>query len=320
MSDRLRVLSSANLVADHAFYVHVDEDRLAAVCDDVAASGVEVPPWNRDLHWTGTPEQTAMYVLILDSLNFCFWGEPRWTIRYKGQTLDGYWALAASLRRAIEEGTPLLDPAYLGHMPEADLVHVLRGRGMIPLFADRLFRLYELGRLLVDRYEGSAAAFIQAAEGDAVSLVLQLASDLSSFNDVASYQGREVCFFKRAQILVADLAGSLDGQGLGEFRNLWELTAFADYKLPQILRRFGILVYDPVLAERVDARELIAAGSEEEIEIRALTIRAVELLRQELERRGQSFFACQLDWWLWERSQHLPPDAKPYHRTRTVFY
>jgi len=320
MKDRLCVLSSASFVADHAFHVRIDEARLAAVCQDVTASGIQVPSWNSDLHWAGTPEQTAMYVFVLDSLNFCFWGEPRWTVEYKGQTLDGYWALAASLRRAIEEGIPLLDATYLEHMPETDLAHVLRGSGTIPLFSDRLLRLYELGRVLVKGYQGSAAALVESASGDAVTLLLKVAHDLTSFNDVASYRGREVRFFKRAQILVADLAGSLGGQGLGAFRNLWELTAFADYKLPQILRSFGVLVYDAGLAERVDARELIAAGSEEEVEIRALTVWGVELMRRELVRIGHSYFVYQLDWWLWETSQHLPPDAPPYHRTRTVFY
>jgi len=46
----------------------------------------------------------------------------------------------------------------------------------------------------------------------------------------------------------------------------------------------------------------------------------VEMIRQELERRGRSLTASQLDWWLWEASQHLGGEVEPYHRTRTVFY
>ena len=37
--------------------------------------------------------------LINDALNFSFWGEPRWRVHFEGQVLDGYWALAACLRR-----------------------------------------------------------------------------------------------------------------------------------------------------------------------------------------------------------------------------
>lgn len=46
-------------------------------------------------------------------------------------------------------------------------------------------------------------------------------------------------FYKRAQILVADLYGALDernspkdGQTVPEFTNLEQLTMFADYRVP----------------------------------------------------------------------------------------
>ena len=320
MPDRLGVLSSTRYVIDHARHVHLAVDRLRAVCSDIARTGVSLPQWNRELHWSDGEEETAMYIFVLDSLNFCFWGEPRWMITYKQQTLDGYWALAASLRRAVEEGVPILDASYLAEMPERDLAHVLRGTTTIPLFAERLAHLHELGRWLVSAYNGQCGEVVRSACGDAVALVQRVVSELSSFNDIAHYDDHVVRLYKRAQILVGDLAGSLDHKGLGAFTNLHELTAFADYKLPQILRRFGILVYEPNVAAMVDTRQLLAAGSEEEVEIRAHTVWAVELMRRELEKQGLTYMAYQLDWWLWEASQKLPGDARPYHRTRTIYY
>jgi hypothetical protein len=320
MTDRLGVLSSTRYVVDHAQHVRLDMDRLADVRRDVAATGIAVPPWNRDLHWEGAPEQTAMYILVLDSLNFCFWGEPRWTITYREQQLDGYWALAASLSRAIEEGQPILDAAYLATMPDHDLAHILRGTAAIPLYPQRLVNLHELGEVLVSRYGGACARLIESAGGDAVELVRLVTRELSSFNDVAFYKGHRVRLYKRAQILAGDLAGSLNHAGLGGLRNLEQLTCFADYKLPQILRHFGVLAYDAALGGRVDAREPLAAGSEEEVEIRAHTVWAVELMRQNLAEQGLSYAAYELDWWLWESSQHLAGKARPYHRTRTIYY
>ena len=38
------------------------------------------------------------------------------------------------------------------------------------------------------------------------------------------------------------------------------LTAFADYKLPQVLRELGIISYHPELAARIDAMEYLQAG------------------------------------------------------------
>jgi hypothetical protein len=98
------------------------------------------------------------------------------------------------------------------------------------------------------------------------------------------------------------------------------LTAFADYKLPQLLRYQGVMVYAPELAAQVDAYQEIAAGSAPEVEIRAATIWAVELIRRALAERNLIRSASELDYRLWSESQAPTPDMRPYHRTRTIYY
>ena len=90
--------------------------------------------------------------------------------------------------------------------------------------------------------------------------------------------------------------------------------------MPQVLRHLEILQYDEGLAEKVDSQELIDAGSAEEVEIRANTVWAVELIRQALGRKGRPVTASQIDWMLWNLGQNDQYRAKPYHRTLTVFY
>ncbi|RLB82832.1 MAG: hypothetical protein DRH15_05835, partial [Deltaproteobacteria bacterium] len=79
-------------------------------------------------------------------------------------------------------------------------------------------------------------------------------------------------------------------------------------------------VYSPELAARVDSKELIPPSSEEEIEIRAHTIRAVELLCSELKQKGQNIRAFEMDWILWNMGQQDKYRKRPYHRTVTIFY
>ncbi len=75
------------------------------------------------------------------------------------------------------------------------------------------------------------------------------------------------------------------------------------------------------LAKRIDEQIELEAGSEEEVEIRAATIIAVELIRQELENLGFASNAAAIDNQLWQLSQKLDKTkVKPYHRCRTVFY
>jgi hypothetical protein len=328
------VLRSTKHVVENARLVRIDPEALAAVADDLADDPEPPPEWDATLHYRDGTWQTAGWVLALDALNFCFWSQDddpdvRWRVEVDGVVHQGYRALAAALTRAVGEGFPLWNAAYLAEIREADVRSMLRpayrpDATPIPLFAQRVANLRELGRGLLAYYdvdlEPPVVNLIRSAEGSAARLIKTIVSVFPSFNDVAGYFGEPVRFYKRAQILVADLHGAFAGQDLGEFADLDVLTAFADYKVPQVLRALGVLAYEPRLAERIARREIIPPGSPAEVEIRAATIWSCELLRQALAERGQSLRAFEIDWALWNAGQSLPPETPPYHRTPTIFY
>ncbi len=318
--DPLDILKTTAYVVEHARSVKIDADAVERAADSLSEGHVEPPGWNHTYHFfDGTP-RTVNYLFMLDALNFCFWGQPRWKVEYAGNQLDGYWALAASLKRAIEENPEVTDAAYLAHISPEQLAHILRGTGKVPLFTERWRNLRELGTVLRNLWEGEAARLVECAQRDAPRLVQIVAENFSSFDDIAIYDNREVRFFKRAQILVTDLWGAFGGKDWGEFENVDTLTAFADYKLPQILRAWGVLRYAAPLARKVDAKTQIEAGNPEEIEIRAATLWAVEFLRRALASRGNTLWSAQVDWILWNASQGKFKGLKPYHRVRTVYY
>lgn len=234
--------------------------------------------------------------------------------------LDGYWALAAALTRGVDDHPDLLDARFLADLDPKVLERVLHGEGEIPLFAERWRNARELGRVLRDRWNGDPIRVVSAAGGSAPELARWVAESFSSFDDVALFEGREVRFLKRAQILVADLWGAFSGRGHGSFRDLDQLTAFADYKLPQVLRAWGILRYGASLSRRIARLVPLPAGSSDEIEIRASTLWAVELLRGALAERGLELSSTEVDWLLWDAGQARLSGMKPYHRTRTIYY
>ena len=110
------------------------------------------------------------------------------------------------------------------------------------------------------------------------------------------------------------------GKGWGAFNDMENLTCFADYKLPQVLRQLGILDYTSFLEQNIDRKILLKQGSPEEVEIRANTIWAVDLIRQELEVKGKGLKAYEIDWILWNMGQGKGFKVRPYHRTLTIFY
>ena len=189
----------------------------------------------------------------------------------------------------------------------------------IPLLAQRTRALREVGTALRRFFSGSAAELVRSAKGDAARLVELLVAHLPAFRDEAVYRGAQVFLYKRAQILVGDLWGAFEGRGLGAFDNIGSLTCFADYRVPQLLRALGIMVYSDDLARRIDAREVIVQ-SETEIELRAATIQAVEMMVVALRQRKVNILPLQLDWLLWERGEASLDKLAPHHRTLTIFY
>jgi hypothetical protein len=300
--------------------VTLDGEAVAAYAPLLAREGRGTPSeWEGDHHFTAGDEPTMAYVFCLDTINFCFWGDPKWGRPYRGGWLDGYWALAQALTEEARENACFLEPRHLAEIDARELGRVLSGRPAIPLLEERAANLRELGRWVVDHFDGKFAPLLRQAGGDAVELVRLVVGGLPSFRDEATYEGRRVRFYKRAQILAADLHGAGGGRGWGDLARLRALTAFADYKLPQILRHQGILRYAPGLAEKVDNQVPLPAGSAEEVEIRAATIHAVELLRDEIAGLGLDLPAYRLDWLLWSASQDSGR-MRPYHRTLTIFY
>lgn len=299
--------------------MRLEQASIERIADALAATTAARPTWREPPHWWDdtSPTRTAAYVLLLDLLNYSFWSEPTWHVVWHGMRLDGYRALAACLRRAFEEGLPLAEPAYLQR--EASAATLLAGADgtRIPLLRARQAALREAGLGLART--GGLLALVEHSGGTGATLVRQLEQHFPSFRDVADYSGRPIPFYKRAQILVADLWGAFEGRGPGAFHDLGTLTMFADYKVPRVLHGLGALRYSDTLERSLRARELIPYGDPREVEIRAGSVQAVERICQALRLRGRDMPPFEVDWRLWEHGQGRARPL-PYHRTRSVAY
>jgi hypothetical protein len=308
-------------VATVATHVRIDDSALDALAL-VLCGAEEPPPWGAPHLVCGdAPAETvAGWTLLLSALNFSFWqDEPRWRVA----GCDGYMALAHALRRGFDAGVPLASPAHWAQWSVADLADVLRGDAggaqLPPMVAERHGVAAELGAWLVAEHGGSALHALESC-ASAYEFAQNLAATLRGFRDVAEYRGRRVPLLKRAQIAAHDCGAALGAEAPAGLRDRSGLTAFADYKVPQVLRGYGALVYSTPLAAAVDARSELVTGCEEEVEIRALTVVAVDRLVYLLAERGRVVDAPLVDAMLWWRGQELGSGVAPYHRVRTIWY
>src|SRR5581483_11823199 len=145
------------------------------------------------------------------------------------------------LQRALAEGVPVLDGAWLRDVSADDLRRIFRrGNSELQLLDERARIWREVGATLVERYDGRFSNLLAAA-GSCSEFLELLTRDFPRFDDTAVYDGEPVRFWKLAQLSVWILEASLPG-GTG-FGDLYRLTAFADYIVPAALRVLGITRY-----------------------------------------------------------------------------
>ncbi|MGH2857057.1 MAG: queuosine salvage family protein [Solirubrobacteraceae bacterium] len=295
-------------VAARARQVAIDADRLAAMADELPDEAALPSPDPRLHFHGGPPEAVISFVLCLDAINF---GSGWWPTVRKRPGQSGYLTMAAGLaERFVSRG-----PWSAGELFDLDAATVATVLGQDP--DHELMELYaaalsDLGAHVRDDAGGRFGRLVSDSRGSAVALAGRLAS-WACFADVCSYDGFEVPFFKRAQLCAADL----DAAGVARFDDLRRLTAFADNLVPHVLALDGVLVLDDALAQQIERGELLTHGSTEEVELRACTVHAVELLAEACDRR---LSPSQIDSVLWTRGGGARYKARPRPRSRTTAY
>lgn len=279
--------------------------------------------WAQDYHWAitdssdGQHNLLCQYIFVLDALNFCFW------------PIQGYEyaQLAGSLKNVLLQDIHSFDAENLSRVSAEEIKRWLFGDDckweVNDEFraAERSRLLNQVGSVLLEKYDGLAKNVVIKAQNSAEKLVEIIVANFPGFRDHSVYKGFQVFLYKRAQILVGDLWGAFEGQGLGYFHDIHNLTCFADYRIPQLLRHLGIFKYSDQLSDIIDNQNQLCSGSHEEMEIRAATVIAVEEIKKlAWEHCGNKLISVQIDWLLWERGEEMIPLMKPHHRTLTIYY
>jgi hypothetical protein len=259
-----------------------------------------------------------------------------------------YDALATGIRNALVADPGALSAERLARITPEE-VQAWLSPHVLPNIEERVAKVREVGEVLLAEFDGLAINLIKRAKNSAVALVRLLTAHFPGFRDEAVYHGRQVFFYKRAQIFAADVWGGygrrLEGDSPFAFPDIHRLTCFPDYRLPQLLRARGVMEYSQALGSTVDLQGEVPPGSDEEIEIRAVTVVVVEQMRAALAAawaaaaaagapgsasaaapapavvgRAEDVSAVEIDWYLWQAGEKAKDDLLPHHRTNTMFY
>ncbi|XP_038626021.1 queuosine salvage protein [Tachyglossus aculeatus] len=331
---------SAQFIAANSQDVSIEGTGVRKVAELLRAQGngkaFSLEGWKalHELNPRGADEDAVNWVFLVDTLNFSFWSETddrKCLVQYRGKEYSGYWSLCAAVNRALDEGIPITSASYYASVTLDQVRHVLRSDTDVPmpLIQERHRILNETGRILLDRFGGSFLHCVRESGPSALGLMRLVVESFPSYRDEAVFQGKRISFYKRAQILVADIWSVLEGKGDGDFTDIARITMFADYRLPQVLAHLGALKYSEELLKKLHKGEMFSPGDRQEVEIRGCSIWCVELIRDQLleltekeEKPGTEINSIFLDYYLWDYARDHREDMKgmPFHRTRCIYY
>ncbi|QDZ24427.1 queuosine salvage protein [Chloropicon primus] len=312
-------------VASVANHVTISKKGIEALVSsrlsEESVRGLDLRKWDETDHLVETdqqghhhPDVRAQYMLVVDAVNFCFWPDDE--LEYEH--------IAGNLKASVSENPSCISSESLATLTPLGLRALLKWPRPLPQEEERARLVREVGIELGRSFGGQAANLVRAANQSAAELVRLVVAHFPGFRDSCVYGGSQVFLYKRAQIFVGDLYGSFRGEGLGKFRDIANLTMFADYRVPVTLLELGVLEYGKELSGAVAAKEVLEPGCPQEVEIRACTVRAVEMILEEMRRTFKDAslvpMSIELDWFLWKEGEKRRDVSDPHHRVLTIFY
>ena len=310
MADLLdKIDYSTKFVSDNSRYVSINYKRIDTI--------IEGGEFNKISYWLeNNPfglldlgyRKVINFLLLYHTIgNFCFWGDPKWEIDTDKGKLDGSYAIMYILLEKFKHDNNF-------NISFEQFSDLLKGNVEIPLLRERYDCLVKMNTYL----DGIAKDFYDEIKyyRDDISLLNYILNNFDYFNDECTYRKERVYFYKRAQLLVSDI---LHIRSILENVNVdySNLRGCADYKIPQVMRCFGMIDFNEELSDIVDNFIELDYGSEMEVEIRANDLVVIDYIYKKLDGKVSRM---DINDYIWLLGQDKSKIIKPYHRTKTIFY
>lgn len=306
---------------------------------DFAKKDLKAPDLREDIFPEKDDDNFIEYLGVINSINFCFTDfktGKKFDAEYpKGKIHNGFYALTACFKRALDNKIPILNPHFLeriGIKEVEDIFHY--AATPMPMLEERLKNLRDVGKILRTSGLESFSNIFKLADfrsfnnGKGVAEVLAGAFDCYYDANLWIEKGNPpyvLKFYKRAQLMPLDYYDRAKSSGgvLRQLKDIESIGPIADNEVPRALRSLGIIYYNQDLEEDIDSGALIHLGSRAEMEIRIQTIKAVTCMlwlvnNYRINSLGKApITIAELDYALWLAGRE---DRQPSHYTYTTAY
>jgi len=322
------VLDSLRPVIEKSRDVRTHVDKIVEVAGWMAYEELPTPDYHLPLGvGENNPDQALDFIMVSDSIDTAFTDfstHVKFQVDYAGKNWSDSEALFACMKRAMDQGTPILDGHYLAKVTRAEMARIFAGNIEMPMLDEKTEVWRQVGAVLVEKFGGYFHNFIRSCPPKLYDtgngIIERLVKEFPRFNDVSRYDGHEIKFYKLPQLGIWFVYSSLHPLGKFKLDDIGAMTAFADYIVPVALRLMGMTSYSPALEHAINTYQMILRDSTQEIEIRAHCLYATALLREEINKiraPEMQVIIPQIDARLWT---HYHTTFWPHHLTKTIMY
>ena len=306
-----KIKMSCDYVATNSKYVSINYEKLDEYIKTIDCEKIKFwlssNPYNL---FNMDFEKIINFMMIFDTIDYCFWGQLKWIIETIEGKKDGSDALLYALLNYVKN----LDEIDFTNVSFDEFSNILKGNVEIPFLRERYNTVISICNVVNKRMNGNFYSYIKDINVD-TELFDIIINNFADFCDEREYDGNKVYFYKLAQLLTSDIL-HIKELISGTKVDYSHLVGCADYKIPQTLRALGILKYNDELSNIIDNKVLIDKNSKYEVEIRANMIAVINYINSKLEN------CCSIDIndYLFLSSKSVKDIAKPYHLCRNQNY
>ena len=306
-----KIKESCNYVAKNSKYVSINYDVLDEYIKNIDLRNLKFwlssNPYNL---FDMDIDKIINFMLIFDSIDYCFWGQPKWTIETLEGKKDGCDALLYALLNYVKK----VDKVDFSNVSFKEFSDILKGNVDIPFLKERYDTVVSICDIVNKKMNGNFYNYIKNINNDD-ELFDIIINNFNAFYDVREYNNQKIYFYKLAQLLTSDILHIKELIN-GTKVDYSHLVGCADYKIPQTLRALGIIEFNCLLSKIVDNKQLIDESSMYEVEIRANMIEVIGYINSKLKN------TCSIDIndYLFLASKNVKDIVKPYHLCKNKNY
>lgn len=306
-----KITNSCKYVMDDSKYVKINYDILDKFIDNIECK--ELKNWllyNPYNLLSMNIDEIINFLLIFESIDYSFWGDPKWSIKVEDSKKDGSDALLYIMLNHIK----INGLSSFENISFNEFKVLLSGNVEMPLLRERFDTIKKVYKIVNEKMNGDFYKSISRYAKDE-ELFEYIINNFECFKDEREYGNHKIYFYKLAQLLTSDilhLREELEKISV-DYSNL---IGCADYKIPQTLRALGIIEYNEELSEIVDSKKEIKPSSKFEVEIRASQIVVLDYIKNHLN----GFSSMDINDYLFMYSKKVKDIVKPYHLCRNTNY